>query len=108
MSTHNLATAKTASTDSRPNAEQLNTGSSSDPTHEQPTPSPWILAPYPAAPGSSAACSSVGEPGGLAPSPLDDDEDAAQLMQLLRVVQQQRRELEQQPAGMLVSEWFLP
>jgi hypothetical protein len=49
----------------------------------------------------------VGEPETSASSPLDDDEDAAKLMELLRLVQQHRRELEQQPAGLSVSLSFL-
>jgi hypothetical protein len=44
----------------------------------------------------------VGEPETSASSPLDDDEDAAKLMELLQLVQHHRRELEQQPAGLTV------
>jgi hypothetical protein len=44
----------------------------------------------------------VGEPETSASSPLDDDEDAAKLIELLQLVQQHRRELEQQPAGLAV------
>jgi hypothetical protein len=103
--------AAAASEDSTPTAQQSPTASSSRQqsraagslTYEQSLASPRRLAPYPAAPSCSAECSSVGEPETSASSPLDDDEDAAKLMELLRLVQQHRRELEQQPAGPTVS-----
>lgn len=109
MSANNLAAAASASADSAPtNAEQSVTAGSSRQlsrvagslTYEQSLASPRRLAPYPAAPSCSAECSSVGEPETSASSPLDDDEDAAKLMELLQLVQQHRRELEQQPGGL--------
>lgn len=82
--------AATSSTTSRHIVDRVRSGSL---TCTQSLTSPRRLTPYPDPPSCSA--DSVNGPETPASSALDDDEDALKLMELLKLVQQHKEELEQ-------------